>query len=79
MQKRKAAPKLAPFMNKELRKAVYKKMMLHNKFLKCKSDKNCEEYRKRRYYVTKIKRLSTKNYFYERCIGGPKFSDLADK
>ena len=33
MQKRKAVPKLAPFMNKELRKAVYKKRMLHNKFL----------------------------------------------
>ena len=76
MKKRKTAPKPAPFMNKELRKAVYKKRMLHNTFLKCKSDKNWEECRKQRNYVTKIKRLSIKKYFYERCIGGPKSSDF---
>lgn len=62
-------------MNKELRKAVYKKRMLHNKFLKCKSEKNWEEYRKQRNYVAKIKRF-IKKYFYERCIGGTKSSDV---
>ena len=61
MKRKKAVPKPAPFMNKELRKAVYKKRMLHNKFLKRKSDKNWEEYRKQRNYVTKIKRSSIKN------------------
>jgi hypothetical protein len=61
MKRRKAVPKPAPFMNKELRKAVYKNRMLHNKFLKCKSDKNWEEYRKQRNYVTKIKIISMRD------------------
>ena len=76
MKKRKDTPKPAPFMNRELRKAVYKKRTLHNKFLKSKTDQNWEEYRKQRNYVTKIKKTSIKNYFYERCIGGPKSIDF---
>jgi len=61
-------------MNKELRGAIYKKKMYHNKFLKNKSDANWEVYRKQRNLVTKIKKNSIKTYFYERTAGGPKSS-----
>lgn len=46
--------------------------MYYNKFIKYKSDKNWEIYRKQRNLVTKIKRDSIKTYFYERTAGGPK-------
>jgi hypothetical protein len=41
MKKRKSISQPAPFMNKTLRSALYKKRMTHNKFLKDKSNKNC--------------------------------------
>ena len=53
MKKRKSISQPAPFMNKTLRSAVYKKRMTHNKFLKDKSNKNWEAYRKQRNLVTK--------------------------
>jgi hypothetical protein len=46
LKKRKPVVNPAPYMNKELRQAVYKKRMYHNKFIKYKSDKNWEIYRK---------------------------------
>ena len=72
LKKRKPVVNPAPYMNKELRQAIYKKRMYHNKFIKYKSDKNWEIYRKQRNMVTKIKRDSIKTYFYERTAGGPK-------
>jgi hypothetical protein len=63
-------------MNKTLRSAVYKKRMTHNKFLKDKSNKNWEAYRKQRNLVTKLKMQSVRTYFYERCVGGPKSTDF---
>jgi lipopolysaccharide/colanic/teichoic acid biosynthesis glycosyltransferase len=66
----------APFMNKTLRSAVYKKRMTHNKFLKDKGNKNWEAYRKQRNLVTKLKKQSIRTYFYERCVGGPKSTDF---
>jgi hypothetical protein len=51
-------------MNKTLRR------MTHNKFLKDKSKKNWEAYRKQRNLVTKLKKQSIRTYFYERCVGG---------
>ena len=64
MKKRKSISQPAPFMNKTLRSAVYKKRMTHNKFLKDKSNKNWEAYRKQRNLVTKLKKQSIRTYFY---------------
>jgi hypothetical protein len=56
MKKRKSISQPAPFMNKTLRSAVYKKRMTHNHFLKDKSKKNWEAYRKQRNLVAKLKK-----------------------
>ena len=37
VKQRKPCQNPAPFINKELRKAVYKKRQLHNKYNKCKT------------------------------------------
>ena len=63
-------------MNKTLRKEIYKMRMLHNKFLKNRSKVNWENYRKQRNHVNKVKKKSIQNYFFERCVGGPKSSDF---
>ena len=65
-----------PFMNSELRRAIYKKKMLHNKFKKFKNNSNWENYRKQRNYVTKLRKQSIHLYFFERCSGGPKSKDF---
>ena len=65
-----------PFMNSELRRAIYKKKMLHNKFKKFKNNSNWENYRKQRKYVTKLRKQSIHLYFFERCSGGPKSKDF---
>ena len=65
-----------PFMNSELRRAIYKKKMLHNKYHKYRNKTNWELYRKQRNYVTKLRKQSIKIYFFERCSGGPKSSDF---
>ena len=38
LKKRKPVVNPAPYMNKELRQAIYKKRMYHNKFIKYKSE-----------------------------------------
>ena len=63
-------------MNKELRKAINKKHMLHNKYRKYKCNKTWEDYRVQRNLVNKIKRKSMSTYFLERCAGGSKSSDF---
>jgi hypothetical protein len=63
-------------MNKRLWQEIYKKRPLHNKFLKQKTNKNWEAYRKQRNFVNKLKKKSAQKYFYERCAGGPKSSDF---
>ena len=65
-----------PFMNSELRRAIYKKKMLFNKHKKYKGKTNWENYRKQRNYVTKLRKQSIKLYFFERCSGGPKSKDF---
>ena len=45
-----------PYMNREMRKAIYKKQMLRSKFEKYKTNKTWEAYRKQRNLVTKLKR-----------------------
>ena len=72
MKKTKTVHKPAPFMNQQLRKAIYKKQMLHNKYLHLRSKKNWETYRQQRNFVNKLRRQFIRNYFVERCTGGPK-------
>jgi hypothetical protein len=45
-------------MNRELRKAIYNKQMLRNKYEKYHTDKTWEAYRKQRNLVTKLKKRS---------------------
>ena len=75
-KKRQVRKNYVPYMNSELRKAIYMKQMLRNKFEKCKSDKNWERYRKQRNLVTKLKKKSVKIYLLERCVGGQKSTDF---
>ena len=63
-------------MNGNLRRAVFKKHMLFNKYKKGKTSADWELYRKQRNYVTKLKKASMRVYFYERCAGGPKSKDF---
>ncbi len=63
LKKRKQCKQPAPFMNQELRKAVYKKRQLYNRFNKQKSGNNWELYRQQRNLVNKIKKKYIKTYF----------------
>ena len=45
-----------PYMNRELRKAIYDKKMLYTKYLKNKNSKNWEKYRIKRNLVNKMKK-----------------------
>ena len=63
-------------MNSELRRAIYKKKMLFNKHKKYKGKSNWENYRKQRNNVTKLRKQSSKLYFFERSSGGPKSKDF---
>ena len=69
-------PNQLPYMNRELRKAMYNKKMFYNKYLKNKNSKTWDEYRKRRNLVNKLKKKSLNNYFQERCIDGCKSTDF---
>ena len=76
IKERKTQTKKPSYMNGELRRAVYKKHMLFNKYKKCRTSLNWDNYRKQRNLVTKIKKQSMRVYFYERCAGGPKSKDF---
>jgi len=54
---------LVPYMNRELRKAIYNKQMLRNKYEKYHTDKTWEAYRKQRNLVTKLKKRLVRTYF----------------
>ncbi|KAK3087255.1 hypothetical protein FSP39_003689 [Pinctada imbricata] len=73
---RKIKQNQAPYFNSELRKAIYKKKMLHNKYQKFPNSINWENYRVQRNYVNKVKRKSMNDYFIEHCSGGPKSKDF---
>ena len=53
----------APFMNKELRKAIYNRSRLKNKFCKNETKENEEIYRKQRNKCVKLRKKSIKLYF----------------
>ena len=74
MKKKRIRSTQPPFMNTTLRKAIYRKTNLHNRFLKGKC--SWEEYRRQRNHVTNFRRKSVRIYFQERCEGGPKNSNF---
>jgi hypothetical protein len=53
-------------MNSKLRKVIHRRNQLRNKYWKCKTEVNWEEYRKMRNLATKIRRQSEINFFKER-------------
>ena len=66
LKQRKLVKNPAPFMNSKLKKAVYKKRMLHNNYKKYKDSKSWDLYRKQRNIVTKVKRESIKKIFFRK-------------
>jgi hypothetical protein len=61
-----------PYMNGNLRKAIYKKCMLRNSYYKNRSNENWQKYKKQRNLVTKIKKQSIRTYFRTKCNGSNK-------
>ena len=55
-----------PFMNSSLRKVIYRRNQLRNKFWKCKTNENWNKYRSMRNLATKIRRQSEINFFRDR-------------
>ena len=53
----------APFVNKILRKEIYKRSVLRNKFLKDSSDSNWQKYRRLRNKCVKIRKKCIKEHF----------------
>ena len=67
LKRKKLRKEQLPFMNKTLRKAIYKKSMLQHRCKKIKSDTIKEAYRIQRNHVCDLKRKSLQKYFQERC------------
>ena len=63
-KKKKPVDKPVPFMNKNLKRAIYKKRMSFNKYNRCKNKQNWEIYRKQRNLVNKIKKTIHQKLFY---------------
>ena len=65
-----------PYMNSDLRKAIYKKCMLRNKYYKERSNRNWELYKTQRNCVTKLRRQSIRNYFNSKTEGASSSKDF---
>lgn len=72
LKKRRVLNHPVPYINKQLRQAIYKKRMLHNRYKHTPTQQAWEKYKTQRNIVTKLKKTSIKTYFLERCTGGPK-------
>ena len=72
LKTKKIRPQQPPFMNKALRKSIMNKTRLRNRYLKTKRQADWEKYRIQRNITTQIRRKSIKQYFTERCAGGPR-------
>ena len=53
----------APFMNKELRKAIYTRSRLKNKYNKDRSEVNKDRYKRQRNECVKLRKKAVKEYF----------------
>ena len=68
LKRKRTVKKPVPFMNSKLRKACHRKAMHRNKYFRHGRTKDLwNKYRKTRNEVTKLKTVSMKNYFSERC------------
>lgn len=76
LKQKKRKPSKAPFMNEELRRAINYKKKLHRNYFRERNSTNWENYRKQRNKVTKLKKKAIKDYFIERCAGGPQSKDF---
>ena len=56
-----------PYMNKQLRSAMFVRNQLRNKYYVCRNKENWDKYRKQRNLVTSIRRKSIGNYFQNKC------------
>ena len=62
-----------PFMNGKLRRAIHQRNMWRNRHFRDKGNPYLRhKYTRARNYVVSLTRKSTKQYFVERCTGGPK-------
>ena len=57
----------APFMNGELKHAIFRKCMLRNKYYRNRSKANWDLYKTQRNLVTKIRKQSIRTYFQVKC------------
>ena len=68
----KVRAKEAPFMNGELRRAVRVKTRLHSIYRKRPTKHNWERYRQQRNVTTNIRKNAIRDYFNNKCSGGPR-------
>ena len=61
-----------PFMNGDLRKAIYNKCLLRNKYYKNRTTENWSAYKKQRNLVVKLRKKSIRIYFNNKCNSGNK-------
>ena len=66
----------APFMNGVLRKAIYVKCTLRNRYYKNRSTENWHRYRSQRNLVTKLRKQSIRGYFKKKCEGDVNRNDF---
>ena len=57
----------APFMNKELSKAIVKRSQLKTKYNKTKQEADRNAYKKQRNICVKLRRKAVKQYFVNKC------------
>ena len=72
LKQKKVRPTQPAYMNAKLRKNIFRKTQLHNKYKRSRTPTNWENYRLQRNKTTQIRRSSIKQYFLERCSDGPK-------
>ena len=56
-----------PYMNDRLRKAINLKAALRRKYQKCKSQQSWSDFKKQRNLVNRLKRISVREYFENKC------------
>ena len=60
----------APFMNKELSKAIRRRSQLKTKYNKTKQEADSNAYKKQRSLCVKLRRKAVKQYFVNKCRSG---------
>ena len=68
----KTRAKEVPFMNRPLKQAIRKRKRLHKRYQMFPTNTSWEKYRLQRNKCVNIRRLSIRQYFYDKCKGGAK-------